>query len=676
MVALMRHLRIALPVAVALAAGPAHAGPDIDPTFGVGGVATQLVADAVSDQAPAVALQPDGKIVVATRDGDDFAFFRFETNGTLDLGFGTSGKTLVDVTGEGQPFDVAVQADGKIVAVGSSSGSPQHLALVRVDASGTIDTSFGTNGVVRDEFGDETHPLAMDLQTDGKIVVVGRMGQFFADAFVARYEATGAIDLSFGTGGLVLSSVGLFADVLHAVTIQPDGKILATGLIFYGGDYGAWLLRRFLPDGTPDPTFGTAGVVETFVADGTPPLTLISEALAVLVQPDGKIVAAGSTGASYLSWPSEFASARHDPSGNLDLTYGTGGITKTTPLAGTFAIAYPTAVLRRPSGALVMVGHGSVQEAYPFRSAVVVQNRADGSVDTSFSADGMVEIAAAGSWTVAGLAVDAALEAGGGVIVATRTGGNISLRRVLGFSECGNGVLDPGEGCDDGNLLDGDCCSSTCQYDTPGTPCGAGGTACLSEQCDGAGTCAATFAPATGCKAAASGVLTIKDAGGAKDKIVWTWKKGAETVLHEISAQPYTLCVYEGATATLTTAIDVPGFPCDGDHCLKTTFKKTVYTSSTGAHDGVKKLILVAGDDGKAQVKLKAKGANTPTPLLPLLPPIVAQLHGASGTCFEGTYSSPLRNDAVLFRAKQDESPARARSSQSPRRPATPLPRQ
>lgn len=700
---------VRLTIALVLLSPVAAAGTDLDETFGgTGSVSLPLISTPAGDEQASVLVQPDGKIVVATPDQGNVVVFRRLSDGSPDLAFGASGKRIVDAGGDERVYDVALQSDGSIVVLGTTSGSPQQLLLVRLTPSGSLDTSFGSAGKVKDDFGADTRVGGLAIQPDDKIVVAGHFGFFIGDGFIARYDADGSADTGFGTAGVTTTRVGLSGDRLYAAGIQPDGKILASGLAYLGGDFGSWVVIRLLADGTPDATFDADGIVET--GWPTPVASLISEAFDVAVQPDGKIVAAGSTGASYLNWPSNFASARYDMSGALDPTWGTAGKSEITPLPGTFPVAYADALLPLPNGTFMMVGPAAVAEAHPARSAAVVRVASDGSLDPGFSGDGIVEIPFVGFWGSGGeLSVDGALEASESVIVSTRWGSSVQLFRVLGLLNCGNGVLDAGETCDDGNGFDGDCCSSTCQLDPVGTSCGA--TGCIADQCDGAGACVEVFAPAgtpcdpdsdecsldecdgagacahppapdghpcvdgdlcstndtcssgvcagvyepaPGCKSAPKGLLMIKNAGGPSDKLTWVWKKGPETLASEIPPQDYALCVYEGPSPSLTTALETPGLPCDPYFCFKTTPKKTIYKNPGATYDGVKKIILKTGDDGKAAAKLTAKGGAIPTPLLPLLTPVVAQLHGENGTCLEATYSDPVRNDALLFRAKPD----------------------
>ncbi len=288
----------------------------IDTSFGVfgDGKVRQPVAGGGSAQVNAVAIQSDGKIVVAGRAGDqvahtlDFAILQFNTDGTLDTSFGTGGGTNVDFfAGNDAAFALVIQADGKIVAAGSASrgdATSPDFALVRLNADGSFNTTFGTGGKVTTDFSaslDGIYGLA--LQTDGKIVAAGftfievENDDNFA---LARYDSDGNLDATFGMGGKVItefSGTGT-TDEAHAVLVQPDGAIVAAGIVQTDSNGFDFAVVRYLADGSLDSDFGSGGkVTTTFAAadDFDQALTL---------QPDGKLIAAGGSNG-------DFAAARY-----------------------------------------------------------------------------------------------------------------------------------------------------------------------------------------------------------------------------------------------------------------------------------------------------------------------------------------------------------------------------
>ncbi len=269
-----------------------------DTTFGTGGVVTTDFASDV-DSASAVAIQADGKIVLAGivtaipsgSFGLDFGLVRYNTDGTLDPTFGTGGLVRTDLSplSRDHANAVAIQADGQIVAAGNANDSGgTDIALVRYNTDGSLDETFGTGGVVStDDFAPRSaiaHALA--IQADGKIVAAGQVDTDFA---LVRYNTDGSLDTTFGTGGLVTTDFGFgIADRAFAVAIQADGKIVTTGTVFRaGGIADVFALARYNTDGSLDTTFGVAGLVTNdFALDSV-------LAFDVAIQADGKIVAAG-----------------------------------------------------------------------------------------------------------------------------------------------------------------------------------------------------------------------------------------------------------------------------------------------------------------------------------------------------------------------------------------------
>jgi uncharacterized delta-60 repeat protein len=189
-----------------------------------------------------VAIQSDGKIVAAgysdASGNYDFALARYNSNGTLDTTFNSSGKVLTDLSGSGSgdfASGVAIQSDGKIVAAGFSdaSGTPYDFALVRYNPNGTLDTTFNTTGKVLTDLsgaGSQDEASAVAIQSDGKIVAAGdsTVGGGNPDFALARYKADGTLDRAFNSTGRVLTDFGGF-DVAYAVAIQSARRIVAAG---------------------------------------------------------------------------------------------------------------------------------------------------------------------------------------------------------------------------------------------------------------------------------------------------------------------------------------------------------------------------------------------------------------------------------------------------------------
>lgn len=266
----------------------------LDPEFGNGGMVTVGIGPG-DNRIYALALAPDGKIVAAgsfyNGSSDDFALVRLQTNGALDT---TLGQRGVVRTGIGGGDDIAqavkLQSDGKIVAAGmSESGGIFQAALVRYDSNGARDLTFGIVGVVTSDWGpDEDLIAAMEITSDGKILVAGQsLNERDDDFFLARYEQSGGLDPTFGNNGTVRTAIGTGGEAATSLVLQSDGKIIAAGISF-NGENDDFAVVRYQPDGDLDPTFGEDGKITT-------PIGLGDDSWGMALQPDGKIVVAGNT---------------------------------------------------------------------------------------------------------------------------------------------------------------------------------------------------------------------------------------------------------------------------------------------------------------------------------------------------------------------------------------------
>ena len=272
---------------------------DLDTTFGGGDgkVITDLVT-ADNDAVRAVAIQADGKIVVAGYSNgsgnDDFALARYTTSGVLDTTFGGGdGKLVTDIVTADQDFAyaVSIQADGKIVVAGTSNGSGTNdFALARYTTAGALDATFGTGGKVTTDIvtADTDIVNAMAIDADGKIVVFGETNGAGAgyDFALVRYTTAGALDATFGTGGKVTTDIG--ADYGYAVAIQADGKIVVGGTS-NGAGTNDFALARYTPAGVLDTTFSQDGKVLTDINTDN------DDIRAIAIDADGKIVVAGTS---------------------------------------------------------------------------------------------------------------------------------------------------------------------------------------------------------------------------------------------------------------------------------------------------------------------------------------------------------------------------------------------
>ena len=243
----------------------------LDSTFGIGGkVTTDFDGD--TDYGHSVSIQDDGKIVVAgqtmTSSGYNFALARYKANGDLDQTFGDEGKTITDFSGDrDMGYSVAIQDDGKIVVAGQTANfdsgmieGDSQFALARYNTNGMLDATFGIDGMVTTDFSKKYNKsLSVVIQDNGKIVVAGYSGTYSywilgSNFALARYEANGDLDTTFGTDGKVITDFDGSNDFGISVTIQDNGKIVVTGTTdtmppILGG-HGTFGLARYKGDPT------------------------------------------------------------------------------------------------------------------------------------------------------------------------------------------------------------------------------------------------------------------------------------------------------------------------------------------------------------------------------------------------------------------------------------------
>ena len=296
----------------------------LDASFRSGGTVTTDFAGHVDIGYP-MALQPDGKILVAGESGLEgnpkFALARYNPDGSLDPTFGGDGRITTDFTGgEDVAYGLAVQLDGKIVAAGTAGGYAK-FALARYNADGSLDATFGGDGKVTTDFtagGDYAYGMA--IQSDGKIVAAGNAGVTGSDSrfALARYNADGSLDPTFGGDGKVTTDLTSYPDDGLAMAIQSNGKIVMAGGAGFGAPNEKFGLVRYNPNGTLDATFGGDGKVMT---DFTQEPDVV---FALAIQSNGKLVAGGGSALGPENNP-KFALARYNPNGTLDATFGGDG---------------------------------------------------------------------------------------------------------------------------------------------------------------------------------------------------------------------------------------------------------------------------------------------------------------------------------------------------------------
>ncbi|WP_216320738.1 Calx-beta domain-containing protein [Deinococcus aestuarii] len=349
-------------------APPPPPDPDgfLDPGFGTGGkVTTPFGGDET-----AMALQSDGKIVMVGGRTDAFVLARYNPGGNLDPSFGTGGTVTTDLIPGGIVQEVAnglaLQPDGKIVVVGYTRvGLPFSFALARYNADGSPDPSFGAGGKVTT--GVSGRAFAVALQPDGKIVVAGddTVGEDFR---LARYNPDGSLDASFGSAGVVTTDLAGAPDVARNIVIQPNGAIVVSGDPF--SPDGLTGMARYTAGGSLDSSFGAGGK-----------LTLTGAALGagLALQPDGRFVLVGSERTGTVTNAARFAVRRLNADGSPDPGFGTAGSAFTAFTTGRDAAA---AVALQQDGKILVSGTANGTQF------ALARLNADGTPDTGFLGTG------------------------------------------------------------------------------------------------------------------------------------------------------------------------------------------------------------------------------------------------------------------------------------------------
>lgn len=306
---------------------------ELDTTFGDDGVVTTDFLGG-RDEALGLAIQGDGKLVAAGMITDpstgstDFGLARYSPDGTLDGSFGAAGIVITDFGGgQDLALRVAVQPDGNIVAAGTATvaGSGFDFALARYHSDGSMDDSFGTDGLVTMDFtGGQDAITGLEILSDGGILASGPAVNRFngtTDFGIARYTSNGMRDASFGWSGIVLTDFSAGNDVPFTLLVEPTGRFLVAGLGYNPHTASNDMaIARYHSNGALDNTFhtyGKPGVSMTDLARG------YDQILALAIQPDGKILGAGHSVIPGRGF--DFAFVRYNTDGTLDETFGWGG---------------------------------------------------------------------------------------------------------------------------------------------------------------------------------------------------------------------------------------------------------------------------------------------------------------------------------------------------------------
>ncbi|MFL5331337.1 MAG: hypothetical protein ACJ8C4_20815 [Gemmataceae bacterium] len=388
----------------------------LDASFGTGGTVTTSLGSGHADP-NAIAVAPSGKIVVAGKvsdpsvqfAGDAFGLACYNANGTLDTTFGTNGRAVTAVSIYGShALGVTVQPDGKIVAVGYANGTlSEEFAVVRYNANGTLDSTFGSGGIVITDFAEKRDiATCVTLQNDGKIVVAGtavRNSSDYDHFAVVRYNTDGTLDSTFGIAGKLVCPISLIGDFARGVAIDGAGNIVVTGTATYDNN-GAWsnelATARFLPNGDLDVGFATAGMRITHV-------TTNDSGRGLALQADGKIVVAGYSADGA---PPSFTLVRYNNDGSLDITFQGGWVcTGFAPLGG---VGQGVAI--QSNGKIVAAGYFGSNDGF-----ALARYNTDGTLDSGFGTGGKEVVPfTSPAWATTSMGKAIALQADGQIVVA------------------------------------------------------------------------------------------------------------------------------------------------------------------------------------------------------------------------------------------------------------------
>ncbi|HYK44163.1 MAG TPA: hypothetical protein VEV83_03285, partial [Parafilimonas sp.] len=395
----------------------------LDSTFGVDGKVITHFGSYRYGGGSAMALQPDGKIVVAGTSSDskngDFAVARYNPDGELDSSFGVDGKLMTDLNdSRDEASSVNVLDDGKILVTGSTLGK-SYFAMVRYTSNGTIDSGFGTDGKVISDLTTRAHNVL--ILPDGKILLDAVVYLEWPNSafFMTRYNPNGTPDSSFGVNGFGDTIYFNDAFASSAIALQNDGKIIVAGSAgVTEGDGSYFEALRLNADGTIDKAFGSNGRVITFhIWDW-------ARAFAVIVQPDGKIIQAGDR----LNVKDDFVFAlvRYKSNGELDSSFGIDGTMFTDFGQGRDARIQSVAI--QSDGKIVAAGQSGngTFEAHDFALARYTK---DGQADSSFGRKARTTTDFANGGDYGDIAYAVSVQADGKIVAAGSAHNDFALAR-------------------------------------------------------------------------------------------------------------------------------------------------------------------------------------------------------------------------------------------------------
>ena len=288
---MLRTLSLSLLITIGLLLS-ATAQPTLDPTFGNNGKVL-IDFDGDNDDAQEMLIQPDGRILVSgygTIDGEVRPIVaRLLFDGTLDPAFGTGGRVSLTLPAFAAIQGMALQPDGKVLVGGNLLiGNGADLFMARLLPNGALDPDYGTDGISTPTTSATGGSFwAMALQSDGKVLMSGDdVAGFNSKMMTVRLLADGALDTAFGTGGVALTDIGSNNERALAVAVQPNGKILSAGRTAQPGHQEIAVVR-LLPNGQLDTSFDGDGILQVNISNDE------DEASDLILLPDGRILVVG-----------------------------------------------------------------------------------------------------------------------------------------------------------------------------------------------------------------------------------------------------------------------------------------------------------------------------------------------------------------------------------------------
>jgi uncharacterized delta-60 repeat protein len=361
----------------------------LDTSFNNNGATTNFFGSYTINQAQALAVQPNGKIITAGYSGDNGVIVQYNNDGTLDQTFNASqtpGYIVLKAGTQTALYAIGLQPDGKIIVAGYTSINNIDNALIaRFNRDGSFDGSFhdtnnnNTGGIITTTFGSNSQLYSIALQPNGNIIVAGWSTYLgFANALIARYTSDGNLDTTFNTNGYVTTLIDNVFTKGRAVTLQQDGKIIVAGQA-ENSLVQQIIVMRYTSDGLLDNSFNSSGTIPgtLYPLDGNDYVG--STAYGIALQPDQKIIVIGSTNQYDLRFDDQsYTIIRINQNGTLDTTFNDqdtpGYILSSSGLQANDALV-------QSNGQIMTCGFNYSNNYI----AIVIRYNTDGSVDPSFN---------------------------------------------------------------------------------------------------------------------------------------------------------------------------------------------------------------------------------------------------------------------------------------------------